>query len=332
MTLAIPDGEIDCAAALWLQRLRTEERLPEKGFLETLRRREERSRQHAEVLAESERNRADLAVESLAKERHFHSQRENALKEVQAALKKEQERRAEAEASISLERKAHQVVKEAQAEESRRRVAAEARLEKSQLKVRELQRHLEDDESLRVLDEFRQKLDSQRREISSLRQQLSAAKDEAAAKAAMVEQGKLEFSEVQEKWTKERLRLISQQAEQKQELIKARQDLVQLSEVGRELQASAEGVAHAMQNQLMIAQQFESRPDTSAKELAEAKSHGLEMEQEAMRTKQELLKTREELVEMRQAGHSLQAAVEGILQMCEILKEFMTPTLSENDI
>lgn len=330
MTLAISDlGEIDCAAALWLQRLRSEECLPEKGLLETLCRREKDGRQQAEAVVASERRRADLAVECLARERSAHHQREKLLKEAQAALKEEQLRRAEAEASAASERKARCAAEEARSEEARQKIAAEARLAKSKSKVQELTRHLEDDESLRVLDDFRQKLDSQRREISSLRQQLSAAKDEAAAKVAMVEQGRLEMSEGQEKWTRERLRLISQMSQQKQELNKAQRDLVQLQEAGRDLQASAERVAqHAMQAQLVA--QTDPRPGI-AQELVEVKSRGLEMEQEALRAKQELVKTREELVEMRQAGDSLQAAVEGILQMCQILQEFTSPFRSADD-
>eukprot|EP00435_Cladocopium_sp_Y103_P051642 s568_g16.t1 len=200
MTLAISDlGEIDCASALWLQRLRREECLPEKGLLETLRRREKDGREQAEAAVASERSRADLAVECLARERSAHHQREKLLKEAQAALKEEQQRRAEAEASAASERKARCAAEEARSEETRQKIAAEARLAKSKSKVQELTRVLEDDESLRVLDDFRQKLDSQRREISSLRQQLSAAKDEATAKVALVERGRLELSEGQEK-------------------------------------------------------------------------------------------------------------------------------------
>ncbi|CAJ1453060.1 unnamed protein product [Effrenium voratum] len=138
--------DLNAAAGTWLQRLRRDDLLPEKGLLETLRRREVNFRQHAQELAEAEHGRAELATDCLARERHLHQQRHELLEDAQAALRAEQLRRAEAEALVATERKARHALEEACAVERRRRLAAEAREAQAERKVKELMTQLEDDE------------------------------------------------------------------------------------------------------------------------------------------------------------------------------------------
>ncbi|CAK9079154.1 G protein-activated inward rectifier potassium channel 4 [Durusdinium trenchii] len=285
------------------------------------------------ALAESQRDRADLALECLAKERHLHRQREKALQEAQAALQEERLQRAEVEASRAVERKALQAAEQAELAEARRRMAAEAQVEQMKAKVKDLKKNLEDDESLRVLDEFRLKLESQRREISGLRRQLETAKEEAASKAALVEQGRVQLLDGQEKWAEERVRLVSHQYQQKQELLKAQADLAQLRQAGSELQAAAERIAeHSMRAAPVVATERERLASEAALNLAEVEARSKLYEQDAMQAREELVKMREEMVDAQAAGQSLQAAVDGMLQMCQMTEEWFQDLRERPDV
>ncbi|CAE7644231.1 unnamed protein product, partial [Symbiodinium sp. CCMP2456] len=195
-------GAVDAAAGIWLNRLQRQD-LPGCALLEAARRREASARQHAEALAKAEQGRANLATEYLAKEKVLHEHRLKLLDESKAAVGSEQRLRADAEAALAAAMRQLQEAREALALEASARRSAEEVLKKQSHKVEELEAVLQEDETLAILDEFREKSESQRRQIALLRKQLEASEEEASSTAAALQEVRSEFAAKQQQWLSE---------------------------------------------------------------------------------------------------------------------------------
>ncbi|CAE8599720.1 unnamed protein product [Polarella glacialis] len=228
------DEGLQCAAAQWLCRLRRDEVLPEKGLLETLRRQEFSARKHAQALAESEGQRALLLQECLENQKRLHEQRGKLLEEAQVSIRAEQRLRLDAETALSAGRARRLEAEQALAEEINRRKAAEVHGRAAEEKVVELTRVLADDQSLVVLDEFREKLRVQREEVCTLRERLAASKESGSSTAADLQRLRHHYDTDREQWGQERYKLLQEHAA-------AQLELAQLRKAGASLQAAAEG-------------------------------------------------------------------------------------------
>lgn len=231
-------GSLECAAGQWLQRLRREENLPPKSMLETLRRREATARGRAEALCDSEAKRASLAQDCLEHERRLHAQREEMLAEAQASLLAERRLRLEAEAALAVERHARDELQHTLAMEAERRVATEADRAALREQIRELNKVIESDETLCLLDEFKLKLESQREEIASLRVRSTLWQQEGADAAAALENLRRDYDVERKSWSEQRSKLLQERAA-------AVQELAQLRQAGQALQRAAEATLAA---------------------------------------------------------------------------------------
>jgi len=226
-------GAIECAAGKWLQRLHGGERLPCQATIEVMRRRERSARQQAEALADAERRCADLAQQRLEDERHAAARQAATLEEVRAELEVERAKRVQAEAEKTDAREAQfRAERELEAERGRRE-AAERTHRDEQERVLELQKALEDDHSLEVLDEFRRKFERQRAEIETHQRRVEQLQEASAASSALLQRSRHEFDMAQLQWDRERQQLLRSRAELSDEVSR-------LSETGCALQAAAE--------------------------------------------------------------------------------------------
>jgi len=231
-------GGIECAAGVWLQRLRRGEALLPSETLDILRRKEIGARQRAEALASAEGRCAKLATERLEDERRLNSRCSKALQEAQNALEVERKRRLDVEVALTGASEERRRAEEELATEATRRVAAEEALKSARDQLFELRRLVADDHSLRVLDEFREKFQSQRSEIETLQQRLELQGQTVASTESSLRRAWKDSSLARERWDAERAALVSERDA-------ARKDLGHLCEAGASLQSAAEVVLNA---------------------------------------------------------------------------------------
>lgn len=231
--MAADVGSLECAAGQWLQRLRREDNLPPRSLLETLRRREVSARGQAEALCESEAKRAGLAQDCLEHERRVHAQREEMLAAAQASLLAEQRLRLDAEAALAVERKAREELQRVCAMEAERRAATEANGVALREQIRELNRVIDSDESLCLLEEFKLKLESQREELAALRARSAIWQQEGTEAAVALERLRRDYDVDRKQWSEQRTKMLQERAASLQEL-------AQLRQAGLALQRAAE--------------------------------------------------------------------------------------------
>mmetsp|Transcript_70252 Transcript_70252/g.157864 ORF Transcript_70252/g.157864 Transcript_70252/m.157864 type:complete len:207 (+) Transcript_70252:69-689(+) len=196
-------GGLECAAGLWLQRLCSKEKLPPKGTLEMLRRRELGARERAEALADAERRCSLLTQERLDDERRLGSRCKEALTEAEAALRVERQKRLDAEAALARMREEQRRTASALAAEAAKKEAAERARKVAEEEIAELRVLAADDRALVALEEFREKLEAGRSEVAALRQRLGLAEEGARAQEAALEGARRDIAAAQAIWKRQ---------------------------------------------------------------------------------------------------------------------------------
>mmetsp|Transcript_11480 Transcript_11480/g.30159 ORF Transcript_11480/g.30159 Transcript_11480/m.30159 type:complete len:429 (+) Transcript_11480:77-1363(+) len=230
-------GGLECAAGKWLQRLQCDSRLPPKSTLEVLRRRESSARSQAEALADAERRCASLTTERLEDERRLSVRRAQALADAQEELRAERTRRLEAEVALSRAQEEVRLGEERLSSEVALRNTAEVAQRNAMRGVAQLKAIVADDQSLRIIDDFREKFEAQRARISALQRQLEVVREGSAATGASLCRTHKEFDVARRQWGGERELLIRSRDQ-------AGTQLTKLREAGVALQVAAETALH----------------------------------------------------------------------------------------
>lgn len=202
----------------------------------------------------------------------------SALETTAAALERERRLRVSVERQLLSSREKQFKGERTLATEVSLRRDVMAQLRTEQKKVAELQRVLADDESLRVIDDFRSKLDSQRNSTEALRQQLQLAHEREALAQEALRRGQAEWAAC-----RQMLQQVSLERDQ------AAHDLAQLRHAGEKLQAAADGALTAC-----------------SEVAAQAQAEALERNRAV-----------HDLAELRHAGEKLQATADGVVACSE---------------
>lgn len=285
---------LEAAAGTWLQRLYREEQLPSKSVLEILRRREASSRHRVEAWADAEHRCAQLATMRLEDERQLHAKRAEKNEELTSSLRVERQMRLDAEVALTRCQADLRCAKaDLEAEQSRRN-AAERAEGKAREEIQELRKLLDDDQSIQILGEFQEKLESQRSEISSLQQRLSVAQDATAAADAARCQSLQELDMTRDQTMKE-LDFTRREASKELQLVR--------SQASNEL----ESVRSQLSKELELVRQQASKDLADMHASWKSTSDALALEQ---RERESLSN---EIMQLREAGTTLQQAVEATL-------------------
>lgn len=216
-------GGLECAAGQWLGRLKCEGRLPSKGVLETLRRRELERRERAEGWAEAEHQSRAFLKETLENERRLHAQRAAEFEEARATALAEQKLRLEAESALAAAERARRAAEAGREAEEAQRLAEARRRETLERDVVELRALVDDDQSLRALDDLTSKLEVQRGEIATLREVLEVREVELVNTHKCLQQSQQLFLRSKELWVKQQAQLTGERDEARGELSHLRQ-------------------------------------------------------------------------------------------------------------